>query len=424
MAGAAPAGARWPPVDDLSRCVHCGLCLQHCPTYVETGLEAESPRGRLYLMRAVTEGRIAPSPAVTDHLDTCLLCRNCEAVCPSGVAYGRIMAEARAAVLGGPQAPPIWRARAVFLRHVIAHPLRLRLLTSALRLYERSGLQALAARLPVLGDRALGPAVKGRPFSGKGLLIRPEGQVRWRVAFLTGCIMPLVHGSVHRATLRVLARHGCEVYAPPAQACCGTLHSHSGDAEAARRLARRNVDAFLAREFDAIVVNSAGCGAAMKEYPVLLADDPGYATKAQQVSALVRDIHEFLLEAGFEPPKAPLPLDVTYQDPCHLAHVQGISREPRQILTAIPGLRLVEMRDPDRCCGSAGVYALTQPAMALRLLEAKMRDIRRTGAAVIATANPGCMMQLEAGLRRHGLKGRVLHTMELLDRAYRQERRK
>jgi len=369
-------------------------------------------------------GRIGPTAVATGHLDTCLLCRNCEAVCPSGVAYGRIMAGARAAVLSSPSAPPVWRARAFFLRHVIAHPWRLRLLTDALRLYERSGLRALAARLPLLADRALGPQVRGRPFSGKGLLVRPQGPVRRRVAFLTGCIMPLVHGRVHRATLRVLARHGCEVYAPPAQACCGALHAHSGDAETARQLARRNIDAFLSEEFDAIVVNSAGCGAAMKEYAALLRDDPEYAGRAQRLSSLVRDVHEFLAEAGFEPPKGRLPLRVTYQDPCHLAHAQGISRQPREMLAAIPGLSLVEMAHPERCCGSAGVYALTQPGMALRLLDAKMRDVSRTGASVIATANPGCMMQLEAGLRRRGMKGRVVHTMELLDRAYRQERHK
>ncbi len=424
MTGRLSSEPLWPSADDLARCVHCGLCLQHCPTYVETGLEAESPRGRLYLIRAMAEGRIGPTTVATGHLDTCLLCRNCEAACPSGVAYGRIMTGARAAVLSSPSAPPAWRARTLFLRHLVAHPWRLRLLTDALRLYQRSGLRALAARLPVLRDRALGPEMRGRPFSGKGLLIRPEGPVRWRVAFLTGCIMPLAQGRVHRATLRVLARHGCEVYAPPAQACCGALHAHNGDAETARQLARRNIDAFLGREFDAIVVNSAGCGAAMKEYASLLADDPKYAEKAQRLSSLVRDVHEFLPEVGFEPPKGRLPLRVTYQDPCHLAHAQGISQQPREILAAIPGLRLIEMTHPGRCCGSAGVYALTQPGMASRLLDAKMRDIRRTGAEVIATANPGCMMQIEAGLRRHGLRGRVVHTMELLDQAYRQERRK
>ncbi len=424
MADRPPSDIQWPSGDDLARCVHCGLCLQNCPTYTETGLEAESPRGRLYLIRAMATGRIGPTRVATGHLDTCLLCRNCEAVCPSGVAYGRIMAEARAAVLASPSAPLSWQARALFLRHVVAHPWRLRLLVDALRLYRSSGLRALATRLPMVRGQILGPEVKGRPFLGKALLVRPEGQARWRVAFLTGCIMPLVHGRVHRATLRVLARHGCEVYAPPAQACCGALHAHSGDAETARRLARRNVDAFLSEPFDAIVVNSAGCGAAMKEYGSLLADDPEYAGKAQRVSSMVRDVHEFVTEAGLEPPKAHLPLNVTYQDPCHLAHAQGISRQPREILASIPGLRLIEMTHSDRCCGSAGVYALTQPDMASRLLDAKMRDIRRTGASVIATANPGCMMQLEAGLRRHGLRGRVVHTMELLDRAYRQERRK
>ena len=416
-------GAYGPPEADLARCVHCGLCLQHCPTYVETGLEAESPRGRLYLIRAMTNGRIEATPNALGHLDMCLLCRNCEAVCPSGVPYGRIMAAARAAALAAPYAPPAWRARALLLRHVVAHKSRLGLLVAALRFYRWSGLRSLAGRLPALRNRLVGPEVRGRPFTASGVLGRPVGPAQRRVAFLTGCIMPLVHGRVHRATVRVLAGNGCEVVAPPGQTCCGALHAHSGDIEAARRLARRNIDAFLAEPYDAIVVNSAGCGAALKEYPHLLAADPSYGPKAARLAALVRDVHQFLLEIDFHPPSAPLRRTVTYQDPCHLAHAQGIVSAPRQILEAIPGLELVEMEHPDRCCGSAGVYALTQPAMALRLLEAKMRDIAATRASIVATANPGCQMQLEVGLRRLGLPGRVVHTMELLDQAYRHENR-
>lgn len=416
-------GLYGPSEADLARCVHCGLCLQHCPTYVETGLEAESPRGRLYLIRAMADGRIEATPNALGHLDLCLLCRNCEAVCPSGVPYGRIMAEARAAVLAVPYAPPAWRARALFLRHVVAHPARLGVLVDALRFYRWSGLRSLAGRLPALRDRLVGPEVRGRPFTASGVLGRPVGPAQRRVAFLTGCIMPLVHGHVHRATVRVLVGNGCEVVAPQGQTCCGALHAHSGDIETARGLARRNIDAFLAEPYDAIVVNSAGCGAALREYPHLLAADPHYGPKAVRLAALVRDVHEFLLEIDFRPPSAPLRRTVTYQDPCHLAHAQGIVSAPRQVLAAIPELALVEMEHPDRCCGSAGVYGLTQPSMALRLLEVKMRDIAATGARIVATANPGCQMQLEVGLRRYGLTGRVVHTMELLNQAYRQEKR-
>ncbi len=401
---------------DLSKCVHCGLCLQHCPTYVETGLETESPRGRLYLMRALAEGRVNPTPNALGHLDQCLQCRNCEAVCPSGVPYGRIMENARAEVLRSENAPLAWRLRAMFLREVIAKPPRLRLFASALRLYQTSGLRSLAESVPLLRDRALlAPAIGPRPFTRTGVIARPTGQPVKRVAFLTGCIMPLAYGRVHCATLRVLARHGCEVVAPPAQVCCGALHTHNGDQRTARRLARRNVDAFLAEDVDAIVVNSAGCGAAMKEYGGLLVGDE----RARRFSALVKDVHEFLLELPLKPPAGRLDLDVTVQDSCHLAHAQRLDRAPRDVLALIPGLRIVDMPHADRCCGSAGVYSLTQPGMSLALLDSKMAEVQATRAAVIATANPGCMAQLEAGLRRHDLAGRVMHTIELLDRAYR-----
>jgi len=405
---------------DLSKCVHCGLCLQHCPTYVETGLETESPRGRLYLMRALAEGRVDATPNAIGHLDQCLQCRNCEAVCPSGVPYGRIMEGARAEVLKSEDAPLAWRLRALFLREVVAKPSRLRLLASALRLYQSSGLRSLAEAVPGLRDRAaLAPTIGPRPFTRTGLIASPAGKPLRRVAFLTGCVMPLAYGRVHRATLRVLARNGCEVIAPPAQVCCGALHAHNGDRQTARRLARRNIDAFLAQEVGAIVVNSAGCGSAMKEYSDLLADDRRYAERADRFSHLVKDIHEFLLGIPLEPPTGTLDLDVTYQDSCHLAHAQRLARTPRDVLGLIPGLRIVEMEHADRCCGSAGVYSLTQPEMSLQLLDGKMRDIRRTGARVIATANPGCMAQLEAGLRRHDIPGRVVHVVELLDKAYR-----
>jgi len=408
-----------PSEADLSQCVRCGLCLQHCPTFVETGLETESPRGRLYLIRAMSEGLIEPTPNAIGHMDMCLQCRSCEAVCPSGVAYGRIMEGARAEVLASDRAPLAWRLRALFLREVVARPGRLALLASALRFYRASGLRAVAERIPGIRDRAvLAPTISGRPFTGSGVIALPEGTKKRRVALLTGCIMPLAYGRVHRATVRVLARNGCEVVAPVGQACCGALHAHNGDRKTAMELARRNIDAFLADEIDAIVVNSAGCGAAMKEYRELLSGDPAYRVKADQFSGLVKDIHEFLVELPFEPPTGNLDVNVTYQDSCHLAHAQRIASAPRRVLGSIPGVRLIEMAHADRCCGSAGVYSLTQPEMSLRLLDGKMDDIADTGASVIATANPGCMAQLEAGLRRHRGAARVTHVVELLDAAY------
>ncbi|TMF13281.1 MAG: 4Fe-4S dicluster domain-containing protein [Chloroflexi bacterium] len=411
---------RFAPSDaDLAQCVRCGLCLQHCPTYVETGLEAESPRGRLYLIKAMAEGLIEPTVNVTGHMDMCLQCRNCEAVCPSGVPYGRIMEHGRAHVLHTGRAPFAWRMRALFLREVIAHPGRLSLLASALRLYRASGLRALAERTPHLRDRvALAPTIAGKEFKRRGVLARPKGALKYRVALLTGCIMPLAYGRVHAATVRVLARNGCEVVAPAMQACCGALHGHNGDLPAAMGLARREVDAFLAEDFDAVIVNSAGCGSAMKEYGQLLAEDGEYVDRARLLASRIRDVTEFLASLPFEPPRAPLDARVTYQDSCHLAHAQRITGAPREIIASIPGVRFVELPHGDRCCGSAGVYGLTQGEMSLRLLDEKMRDIRETCAEVIATANPGCMTQLEAGLRRHRMKGRVVHVVELLDEAY------
>jgi glycolate oxidase iron-sulfur subunit len=406
--------------DGLSRCVRCGLCLQSCPTYLETGLETESPRGRLYLMRALADDVIAMTSNAAGHLDQCLQCRNCEAVCPSGVPFGRIMEQTRAHVLESRDAPLSWRLRALFLREVIAKPTRMRVFAGALRFARESGLQSLAERLPVVGPRAaLAPRITGRPFTATGLLASPQGIAKARVALLTGCIMPYAYGRVHRATVRVLAQNGCEVSAPAAQVCCGALHAHNGDARTARHLARANIDAFLAEKPDAIVVNSAGCGAAMKEYPELLADDPAYRDKAREFSARVRDISELLADVPFERPSGSVHAIVTYQDSCHLAHAQRITRAPRLIFESIPGLQLVEMAHPDRCCGAAGVYSLTQPEMSLDLLEGKLDEIAGTGAEIIATSNPGCMAQLEAGIRRRGLTARVVHVVELLDRAYR-----
>jgi Fe-S oxidoreductase len=424
------AGPDAPTEADLAQCVRCGLCLQHCPTFVQTGLETESPRGRLYLIKAMSEGLIEPTEKVTAHMDQCLQCRNCEAVCPSGVAYGRIMERARATVIDSRRAPLSWRLRSLFLREVIAKPDRLALFASALRLYGTSGLRSVAESVPLLRDRAIfAPTIAGKPFTKRGLIAKPRGETRSRVAILTGCIMPLAYGRVHRATARALARNGCEVTAPAAQACCGALHAHNGDLTTARNLARRNIDVFLAENPDAIILNSAGCSAAMKECGELLANDPEYAEKAHELARRVKDVSEFLLALPFEPPApvSPSPahgrggrgVRATYQDSCHLAHAQRISAAPREILRAIPGLELVEMPHADRCCGSAGVYSFTQGEMSLRLLDDKMPAIASTGADVIATSNPGCMTQLEAGLRRHRMPGRVVHVVELLDSAYR-----
>ncbi|MGQ9572893.1 MAG: (Fe-S)-binding protein [Dehalococcoidia bacterium] len=418
-----------PTLEDIVRCVHCGLCLNHCPTYNELRLETESPRGRLYLMRALSQGRIPITENVVRHLDLCLQCRNCQAVCPSGVRYGQIMEATRANILhDGRQAPASWLTSRLILRMFFSQPQRLRYPMAALGFYQRSGLQVVLhhSRLldllptPLRNLNQLLPRLSARPFTVRGLVARPtDSPPQLRVALLAGCIMPYLFAQVHEATVRLLARHGCEVIVPPGQGCCGALHLHSGDRQEARRLARRNIDVFLAVNVDAIIVNVAGCGAAMKEYGELLKKDRRYAEKANRFSALVKDVHEFLADLPLRDGLGPLPRVVTYQDPCHLAHAQGIKAQPRALLRAIPGLELVEMSNADQCCGSAGLYNVIHPEMAQRLLRQKMHDVAATGAQIIATANAGCALQLEAGLRRYGLSARVAHVVELLDEAYR-----
>ncbi|MEE8422320.1 MAG: heterodisulfide reductase-related iron-sulfur binding cluster [Dehalococcoidia bacterium] len=419
-----------PALPDLQNCIHCGFCLPVCPTYIATGQELESPRGRLHLIRAALDGRAEPSGRLLAHLDLCLQCRACETACPSNVPYGRIMEDARAATMArGVRARPLsWTLRALALRHVITRPRVLRPAFGLLRLYARSGLQRLvrgplARVLPrrLRDIEAQAPALRDRPFRRSGVLAIPD-QARGRVAFLTGCVHGEMYPSMHEATVRVLARLGFEVVAPPAQTCCGALHSHSGDAEAARDLARRNIVAFEDAGVEALIVNAAGCGAAMKEYGRLLRNDAEWSDRAERFAASVRDALEFVAAQHFDVGLGALDVDVTLQDACHLAHAQGIRDAPRAILRAIPGLRLHEMATPDRCCGSAGFYSVARPEMSRTVLAAKMADIETTGADVIATANPGCTLQLETGIRRsERLAGRaaVQHVIELLDASYR-----
>jgi glycolate oxidase iron-sulfur subunit len=413
-----------PSEEDLARCVHCGFCLQACPTYQVLSLETESPRGRIQLARAVSEGRVGITPSVVAHFDLCLQCRACETACPSGVPYGRIMEGARALVQAAPNRPRSWRLRSLALRLLFARPWRLRAAFSLLRIYQRSGVQRLLRPLLPRRLRALDstlPRIPSRFFDQPTASV-PTLPTR-SVAMLTGCVMPLLYGRANEATLRVLLRNRCSVYAPPDQGCCGALHLHNGDQEAARVLARRNIDVFLSDAMvrngvEAIIVNAAGCGSTMKEYGELLAGDAAYAERAARFSALVKDVSEFLAALPFEPPRGRIEASVTYQDSCHLAHAQGVRAAPRALLESIPGVALREMTTPDRCCGSAGIYNLTQPEMSRTLLGEKMTDALATQASIIATANPGCMLQLEAGVRQHGQSQEVLHVVELLDRAY------
>ena len=359
-----------PQIEDLARCVHCGLCSQSCPTYVETGLETESPRGRLHLMRAKAEGRITATANFLKHMDLCLLCRNCEAVCPSGVPFGRIMQAQRAEVQ--PTRPTPWWQRGVrylVFSVLMPHPPRLALLAGALRFYQRSGLQSLVRRSPL--PRLLPPSLRQmeamlpplsvRFFSLNQRTTPAQGEQRGRAAVFSGCVMPYLYAEVNEATVRVLARNGYEVSVPASQVCCGSLQEHSGERAAAVALARRNIDAFASDEIAAIVVNAAGCGATLKEYPELLADDPEYREKATLFAARVFDVSELLAKHELRGTLGPVPMCATYQDSCHLAHAQRVTAAPRSLLRAVPGVELAEMHLPDRCCGSAGIYNITQP---------------------------------------------------------------
>lgn len=412
----------------LDQCLHCGLCLEACPTYALSGREIAAPRGRIALMRAVADGRAAiDDPALTTSLDGCLACRACETACPSGVQYGALIEGMRVAM--APSRRPGPAARAISwlgLRQLMPHLGRLRWLARATWLYQRSGLQRLVRTSGLLPKHlraieAIAPPItlRRRDYRQIAPAIGPR---RGRVAFVYGCIQEAFLGQVNDATVRVLQRNGFEVLAPLGQTCCGAAQLHVGDEQLARQLARQNVDALLGAQVDAIIVNAGGCGLAMKEYGQLLRDEPGYQARVREFVAKVRDISEFLAEQRLDPPRGAVPVVATYADSCHLRHGQKVVQPPREILRAIPGLRLVELAAPDRCCGSAGVYNITHPDAAGQVLDAKLADIAATGADVVVVSNTGCHMQLVAGVRQAGLKAQVRHVVELLDMAYAAER--
>jgi glycolate oxidase iron-sulfur subunit len=418
-----PAGPRQ---FDLDRCVHCGLCLNACPTYRELGLEMDSPRGRVYQMVQVANGAPITS-SYMEHIGLCLACRGCESACPSGVRYGRMVEDARAQIEA--QAHRSWVQRQ-FRRFAFGYLLQSRVaLTAAgtlLYLYEVSRLKALVRAMGLLkllgrlGDlEQLAPSADPPFFfSQVGRTFPAIGPRRYRVAMMAGCIANVVFARLNEATVRVLQKNGCEVTIPGGQGCCGALHVHSGLAEDARKLARRNIDAVLGGGFDAVITNAAGCGSTLKEYGELLEDDPAYAAKAKQFSGLMRDVTEFLAGIELNPEMKPVEATVTYQDSCHLAHGQRVRTAPRKLLAAVPGLTFVEMPGADICCGSAGIYNLVEQEMSSAILTRKMESVNSTRAAIVATANPGCILQLQAGVRLHGSGQRVLHVVELLDQAY------
>lgn len=410
-------------IPELDKCIQCGFCLPACPTYRMLGVETESPRGRIHLIEAAAQGRIPLDARLEEHMYVCLGCRACETACPAGVHFGTIIEAGRAEV--GPTGSPLARRATLgALRHLMPYPGRLRAAAGMLRLYQRSGLGRLLRALHLMPGRlgemeALLPPVPDGAFAPAQEVFAAIGPRRARVGFLAGCAMSVLFPGSNEATVRVLRRNGCEVVVPREQTCCGALNVHNGERAATQQMARRNIDAFLRAGVDAVIINAAGCGAASKEYPVLFRDgDPADAARADAYSRLCRDATEFLAEIGLAGTLGEIRARATYQDPCHLAHGQGIRRQPRDLLRRIPGLELVEMDDADRCCGSAGIYNVVQPGYSRQILDEKMRAVARTGADLLVAPNPGCLLQLAAGIRARGLPMEACHVVDLLDRAY------
>jgi glycolate oxidase iron-sulfur subunit len=416
-----------PSTEDLQNCVHCGFCLPSCPTYLATGHELESPRGRLHVIAGIKEGRIDANSRTLQHLDRCLQCRACETACPSAVPYGRIMEDARASIMANRNSrqPRSWFIRSFLLRNILSHQKRLRFAISLGRFYSKSGLQNLIRGplkkiLPmklVRLENSL-PSLHKKPFRESGMLSSPEGSLD-KVALLTGCIHGEIYPEMHTSTVEVLDYMNFQVIAPKTQVCCGALHIHAGDAEASRKLARQNIEIFESSGASKVLVNAAGCGSAMKEYGRLLRHDEKWRARAEIFSAKVEDILEFVAKHKFDRQLGEVREVVTLQDACHLAHAQKEKLAPRTILSSIPGLELREMNTPDRCCGSAGIYSIVQPDLSSQVLSAKLEDVLGTDAGTVCTANPGCTLQLEAGLRRESSDMDVRHVIELLAKSVR-----
>ncbi len=417
-----------PPQDEIfSKCVHCGFCLEVCPTYQLVSDENHSPRGRVYLIKQVALGDIPLDEAVIDPVMSCLDCRACESVCPSGVEVGNLIEHTRGQIYArDSQNHKLNRIQKFALNQLFPYPRRLALAGRLLRVYQRSGLRKLAHKsrlidlLPkhVREYEEILPTPQPPTLTSLPDVIKPSAPTKGRIGVLTGCVMDALLSPINEATVRVATQNGWEVAMVPQQVCCGALHLHAGSRNKARELARKNIHAFLGSRIDYVVSNSAGCGAAMKEYPDLFWEyNADERQAAEEFAAKVRDISELLVEGGFEPPRTPIAANITYHDACHLCHAQHIRQQPRVLLQSIPGLHFEELPNSDRCCGSAGIYNLTHPDMAGQLLDWKVADIPQ-GVDAVVLGNPGCLLQIKAGLKRHHRSVEVMHTVELLDKAY------
>ncbi len=419
----------------VQQCMHCGLCLPTCPTYDATKLERSSPRGRIALMRSIADGELSATEAFAEEMYFCLGCLACMTACPAGVNYAELFEHARAEAEASQVLDTPWRRviRFVTLRWLFMDHSRLQLLGTLMRLYQRLGVQRLVRWSGVM---QLFPA-RLRHMEGMTPTIQPQftdelvppelapysGKTRYRVALLAGCAQDLIFSDVNVDTVEVLRQNGCEVITPPSQPCCGSLHAHNGEWEAAKDLARRQIDLFPPESFDAIITNAAGCGSHLKHYATLLEEDPAYRERAHLWDRKVKDIHEWLVEIGFRAPKIRRPQrhSVTYHEACHLCHGQKITEQPRTLLKAIPGLELSELPESNWCCGSAGIYNITQPEMANELLDRKLGHIAATQATTVATGNPGCLLHIQNGVQKQGRDLRLAHPITLLAEAYREE---
>jgi glycolate oxidase iron-sulfur subunit len=417
-----------PQQKDLDKCVHCGLCLNACPTYRVLGVEMDSPRGRIYQMVQVATGAAEMNDSYQEHMDLCLACRACETACPSGVQYGKLIEAARTELKAKRPGSALQQMVESFVfRTLLPSRFLLSLVGWQLWFYQKSGLQALVRSTGVLKlvgglDKIeeLTPEAQPPFFHSKlGKVLFAEGKKRYRVAFLAGCMQNIFFARLNEATVEVLQKNGCEVVIPADQNCCGALHAHSGYREEARALARKNIDVMLMGGYDAIISNTGGCGATLKEYHELLEHDEAYHEKAKKFVALMKDVNEFLGSIELNPQMGEVKRVVTYQDSCHLAHGQKVRKEPRAVLKQIPGLTFREMPHSDLCCGSAGIYNVVQNDMAMQVLEAKMKNVESVKPDTIVSSNPGCMLQLKAGAKKYGSNQPVMHVVEVLQEAYR-----
>jgi len=413
-----------PSLDLIADCVHCGFCLSTCPTYALWNEEMDSPRGRIYLMKMALEGQVPLSPTFVNHMDNCLGCMACLTSCPSGVKYDRLIEATRAQIERNHPRTLKERLARKLIFEIFPHPDRMARLLAPLRLYQRSGLQSLVRNSGVLKLlpahlRAMESLMPVAPKAAPELpeVVPAKGERRLRVGLLLGCVQRVFFPEVNAATARVLASEGCEVVIPKDQGCCGALMVHAGEEQKALEYARRMIDTFERAQVDAIAINAAGCGSNMKDYAILLQEDPKYAERARAFSAKCFDICEILMRLEPRAPRNHLPLKVAYHDACHLQHAQNVRVQPRTLLKGIPGLEIVEVAEAALCCGSAGIYNLIRPEPAKELGRRKVRNLLALSPDIVAAGNPGCLLQLRSEMKLAGKQLPVLHTVELLDAA-------